>query len=128
MKLLLRRDQKPGMLGMGKITFLLDVRAQLTEDEQANVKKYKMGDTLLYSQKEIQDKSQTIGGSLSMIAKSMMNLTISVKDLAEGKRVECKDILEMLAAEEQIKQACQTFAQVLRAAATFGGEEIVEIQ
>jgi hypothetical protein len=40
MKLLLRRDQKSGMLGMGKISFTLDVRAELSDDEKENIKKY----------------------------------------------------------------------------------------
>ncbi len=57
----------------------------------------------------------------------MMNLSITVQDLLGGKRVDCKDIVEMLAVEEQIKTACQTFKQVLDAAAHFGGEEVLEL-
>jgi hypothetical protein len=57
----------------------------------------------------------------------MMNISINVNDLANGKKVECKDIMEMLAVEEQIKEAAQTFKAVLTAAAQFGGEEVIEI-
>jgi hypothetical protein len=127
MKLLLRRDQKPGMMGLGKISFLLDVRAELTSEEQAQIKKYKLGETMLYQKNEQVDPGSGLLGIASRAALKMMNLTISVGDLANGKRVECKDIVEMLAAEEQIKEACQTFAHILRAASQFGGEEIVEI-
>jgi hypothetical protein len=36
-KLLLRRDQRGGLLG--KVVFTLDVRAQLTDAERANIAK-----------------------------------------------------------------------------------------
>jgi len=37
------------------------------------------------------------------------------------------EIVEMLAVEEQIREAAQTFKNVLEAAASFGGEEVVEL-
>jgi hypothetical protein len=133
MKLLLRRDQKAGMMGIGKINFSLEVRAQLSDDERAHIKKYKLGDTLLYQryEKEITEKGSGLLGLASSAAFSlafkMINLTISVNDLENGKKVDCKDIVEMLAVEQQIREAAETFKNVLMAAATFGGEEVVEI-
>lgn len=125
MKLLLRRDQKSGMLGVGKITFTLDVRAELTEEEKSHIKKYKLGETMLYERDKIVGGSGLLGIA-SRLALKMLNLSISVNDLANGKQVECKDIVEMLAVEEQIKEACETFKAVLTAAAHFGGEEVIE--
>ena len=100
MKLLLRRDQKAGMMGMGKIAFTLDVRAQLTDKEQENVKKYKLGDTMLYEREKLVDGGAGLLGAASRLAFRALNLTVSVKDLSEGKRIECKDIVEMLAVED----------------------------
>ena len=128
MKLLLRRDQKAGMLGMGKVAFTLDVRAELTEAEQANIRKYKLGDTMLYERDKILDPGKGLLGLASRLAFKMINLTISVDDLSKGKRVDCKDIVEMLAVEGQIKEAAQTFKNVLEAAASFGGEEVIELK
>lgn len=125
MKLLLRREQKSGMLGVGKITFVLGVRAELTEDEKANIKKYKLGETMLYERDKIVGGSGLLGLA-SRLALKMLNLSVSVNDLANGKQIECKDIVEMLAVEEQIKEACDTFKAVLTAAAQFGGEEVIE--
>ena len=51
----------------------------------------------------------------------------SVDDLSGGKRIECKDIVEMIAVEEQIKEAATTFKAVLDTAAHFGGEEVVQL-
>ena len=64
----------------------------------------------------------------SRLAFKMMNLTVSINDLSEGKRIDCKDIVEMLAVEDQIKEAAQTFKNVLDAAASFGGEEVIELK
>ena len=126
MKLLLRRDQKSGFTG--KITFTLAVRAELTDEEKNNIRKYKLGDEVLYSRGEFKEKSNVYANFASIIAFRMLNLSISVDDLEKGKRVDCKDIVEMLAVEEQIKEAAQTFKAVLEAAASFGGEEVIELK
>ncbi len=124
MKLLLRRDQKSGL--MGKVTFTLSVRAELTPDETTSIKKYKLGDSMLYEREKIVGGSGLLGVA-SRFALKMINLSISVNDLEKGKVVDCKDIVEMLAVEEQIKEAAHTFQAVLNAAKTFGGEEVLEI-
>ena len=125
MKLLLRRDQKSGLLG--KMTFTLDIRADLSDEEKANIGKYKLGDTMLYERMTMTDKGSGLLGVASRLAFKMMNLTVSVNDLHNGKRIDCKDIVEMIAVEDQIKEATHTFAQVLKTAANFGGEEVIEI-
>ncbi len=127
MKLLLRRDQKAGMMGMGSIKFILDVRAELTPEEERNVKKYKLGETMLYQKMEVSGGSGLLGLA-SRLAYHAMNITVSVDDLQNGKQVECKDIVEMLAVEEQIKDAARTFKNVLEAAASFGGEKVVALE
>jgi hypothetical protein len=128
MKLLLRRDQKSGMIGIGKVTFTLAVRAELTDQEKDNIKKYKLGDTMLYERMTMTEKGSGLLGVASRLAFKMMNLTVAVKDLTDGKKIDCKDIVEMLAVEDQIKEAAQTFKNVLEAAATFGGEEVIELK
>lgn len=125
MKLLLRRDQKSGLIG--KVTFTLTVRAELAEEEKSNIKKYKLGDTMLYERMTMTERGSGLLGVASRLAFKMMNLTVSVNDLENGKKIDCKDIVEMLAVEDQIKEAAQTFKNVLQAAASFGGEEVIEI-
>lgn len=126
MKLLLRRDQKSGLIG--KITFTLTVRAELTEVEKDNIKKYKLGDTMLYERDKIIERGSGLLGVASRLAFKMMNISVSVNDLSGGKKIDCKDIVEMLAVEDQIKEAAQTFKNVLEAAASFGGEEVIELK
>src|SRR5579859_3658616 len=108
---------------MGGVTFQLDVRADLSDAEKRNISKYKLGKTVLYTRGELIDKGSGLLGLASRLAFKAMNISVTVNDLVDGKRVECKDIVEMLAVEGQIREAATTFNQVLDAAAHFGGEE-----
>lgn len=127
MKLLLRRDQKTSGMLSKSITFTLDVRAELSADEISNIQKYKLGEVMLYDRNPIADRGSGLLGVASRLVHKALNLSISVNDLASGKRVECKDIIEMLAVEEQVKEAAETFKAVLSAAAGFGGEQVLEL-
>ena len=51
MQLLLKRHQRTAL--MGGITFILDVRAELTAEERRNIRRYKLGNTLLYQRYEM---------------------------------------------------------------------------
>lgn len=125
MNLLLRRDQRSSL--MGGIVFQLDVRAELSAEERTSIQRYKLGRTILYSKGELADRGSGLLGLASRAAFHAMNISISVDDLVDGKRIECKDIVEMLAVEEQIKEAATTFKQVLNAALHFGGEEAIAL-
>src|SRR6266581_7642157 len=125
MHLLVRRNQRMGLLGT--IVFQLDVRADLSADEAESIRRYKLEKTLLYTWAELTDPGSGLLGVASRIAFRAINISVTVEDLVTGKRIECADIVEMLAAEEQIKEAAATFKQVLEAALQFGGEETVAI-
>jgi hypothetical protein len=127
MKLLLRRDQKTGGMLSKSVTFTLDVRAELSAAEVANIQKYKLGEAVLYERDTIVDRGSGLLGVASRALHKALNISISVNDLANGKRVECKDIIEMLAVEEQVKEAAEMFKNVLSAAAGFGGEQVLEL-
>jgi hypothetical protein len=127
MEMLIRRDQRTGMMGMGGAIFVLEVRARLTSEEQRNISRYKLGKTTLYTRAEIVDRGSGLLGLASRLAFKAMNISVTVDDLTEGKRIECKDVVEMLAVEEQIKEAAVTFKNVLDAASHFGGEEVLAL-
>lgn len=124
MKLLLRRDQRAGL--MGKTIFTLDVRADLSADEKERIRKYKLQDTELYASHEVTGGSGLLGVA-SRLAFKAVTLTLTVKDLESGKRIEVKDVVELLAIEGHIREAARTFKDVLDAASHFGGEEVVEL-
>jgi hypothetical protein len=113
-EMLLRRDQKAGMMGMGSVTFVLEVRARLTNEEQANVGKYKLGKTVLYTKAEIVDRGSGLLGLASRLAFKAMNISVTVDDLTGGKRIECKDIVEMLAVPIFSSRLCRTSGNIFR--------------
>jgi hypothetical protein len=89
MKLLLRREQKSGFTG--KMSFILGVRAELTAVERNNTAKYRLASTVLYSREHITDPGSGLLGLASRLAFRAINISVSVDDLANGKRIECKD-------------------------------------
>ena len=117
MELLLTREQAGGMLG--GVKFQLTAKAKLSDDESAAVKKYKMGDTILY---EKQSDKPDPNSFLSLARHRFTVPRIQVRDLVDGKTIETKDILEILDAEEQLTDAAKAFHKMLRAASKFGGE------
>lgn len=128
MKLSLWRYQKPPVMkGLGTPTFLLDVRAEISDEEKAAIQKYQLGQTVLYERNTLADRGSGLLGLASRAAFRAMNISVSVNDLANGKRIACKDVVEMLAVENQIKEACKTFKDVLTACTNFGGQEVVTI-
>ena len=126
MKLLLRRGERAATFG--KPVYVLTVRADLSEEEKGWIDKYKFGKSLLYTKKGRPNvDTNTVAGVGALLLHYALDITVSVDDLRHGKTIECKDIVEMLAAEATIKEAAKTFANVLHAASQFGGEEVVEL-
>lgn len=128
MELLLSRSQKTGMGGLGGVTFVLNVRSRLTDEESDYVRKYKLGKGILYEKDSVAEKLAS-SGALKQVATfvgaKMKGHVFSVDDLVNGRAVECKDIVEMMAAEEQIKEAAENFHNILTTCKHFGGEEVI---
>jgi hypothetical protein len=127
MKLLLRRDQQTSGILRNTVTFAITVRAELSAEERQNIQKYKLGDSLLYSRGELADRGSGLLGLATRAAFHAANISVTANDLVQGKRIECKEILEMLGVEEQIKEAARTFKAILEAASHFGGDEVLEL-
>lgn len=128
MKLKIRRSQNSGM--MGKVTFILDVRAELTSEEAELVRKYQLGKNLVYSSEQADRNTAAaqagnIGALGSMFLDRMLKRSFTVNDLVNGQHIECKDLAETIATEEQVRTACGALKQYLAAAALFNGEEEV---
>lgn len=131
MKLKIRRNQKSGM--MGKVIFTLDVMVELSPDEHRLVEKYKLHKEIVYSDAQASANiSAAQGGDMKAIGGHLMDRlakrTFTVTNLVSGQHLECKDLGEMIGAEEQVRDACTNLARYLAVAATFdGSEEIIHI-
>jgi hypothetical protein len=125
MYLILKRDQRKSLTG--RMVFQLDVYAEIEPNEMQCIERYRLKSTVLYTKHVMVDRGKGLLGLLSRLLFRAINISISVDDLVRGKRIECKDIIEMLAVEGQVREAAQTFKQVLNAATHFGGEEAIAL-
>lgn len=144
MQLKIQRSQRPGGTFGGTVYFCLDVRAQYTAEEASNIAKYKLSNQMIYISPAAQrhtdragqhlDQTQYGGtgqraaglakGAFSMVM-ARMSLTISIGSLGRGHHIECKELPELLDAEETVKEACRNLTKFLQVAASFDGSETV---
>lgn len=132
MQLKLRRSQKTGLTGTP--IFVLDVMAELTSEETELVKKYKLKNQLVYtSEAADQNLAKADAGSWAGLGGALMDRvtkrSFSLGDLVNGQHLECKDLGEVVATENQVHQACQNIRGYIDVARQFdGSEQIVEIE
>jgi len=126
MKLLLKREQRAGTLG-GKLAFTLDVRADLSADERWRIAQYKLGSGVLYKGESTMVAGTEDAKHGNSIVCGGPHPTVTVSDLENGRRIECKDIFDMLETEQQIKEAAQTFKHMLDACKQFGVQGVIEL-
>ncbi len=126
MKVLIQRDQRSAIFG-SKPVFVFVVRAQVTDEEAAAIKKYKLGETSLYSNRTHYNEIDSVKNLAKELIAHARAATITVNELIAGKKFECKDILEMLAMENEIRERAAMFKNILDAAMHFGGEEVLEL-
>lgn len=107
MKLLIRRDQDSGFFG--GISFKVNARVELTEDELKIIKKYKAHKTPLLT------KNSMFGP-----------VDYKIEDLINGVQHKCKDIGEVIEFENIVKEACRNFDTTVKVMASFGGEIVID--
>lgn len=120
MKLTIKRNQAEvkGLFGGHKgVRFNLFAKTDISEEENALIKKYMVGDYVL----------ATYEDKLGLIEKKDVTLSITVNGLVSGKTVELENIAALLALEDTIKASCANLKTLLKVMSTFGGEEIFDI-
>lgn len=146
MQLKLRRSQRTAGLTGGKILFALDARIEPSAEEASLIKKYKLGGMVVYdsdARKKHAEAgyghfdeaaSSSVGRSLWKNARGLasaammaLSLRVTVDGLMSGQHIECKNLDELIGAEQQIIEACKTTKAYLEVALTFDGrEEVLE--
>jgi len=109
MKLIIKRDQKAhtGLLGGHKgVTFFLNIRVEVTPQEQELMKRYNLED-------------------IPLVVNST-DKTYTIIDLMRGVSQEHHSNKLLFEIEKEIKESCRDFKYTLEVKATFGGEEVVE--
>ncbi|WP_439538923.1 hypothetical protein [Sphingomonas sp.] len=137
MQLKIRRSQRESGVISSKVIFAIDVRAEYSPLERANIQRYKLHNEVIYNSEaskrhiargDQQAAQGTTGGNLKSIASfvlARMNLNITIASLERGHHVECKSMEELLDAEETLIDACKNVKAYLDTAATFDGREVL---
>ena len=127
-QLKIRRSQAKGVIR--GVQFNVHFIAELSDDALQATDHYRFGKTVLY-QKDLELKL-TLNVLAALWRVFWLWITrsrwqITVNDLTKGRTVKCKDILEVLQVEKDVRTAAELFADILRAASWFGGEEVVDL-
>jgi len=144
-QLRLRRSQRTAGLISSKVVFALDARADLSAHARALAQKYRLGSLVVYDSQArtkynemsgshllASNAAPSVGRQLSGLARGIasaavaaMTLRITVDSLMAGHHIECKDLNELIGAEEAIVEACENIKGYLEVAETFDGREQV---
>ena len=131
MKLLLRRDQKSGVFGKAKYT--LYVRAQLNDTEANLVRKNRLeNELLLYFDKDAHSsgyfrQKKDEGGFMGLAASLIRDVSLTVGKLIEGTSFTCDNVGQLLSVENEAVRSAMQLKRYIIAAATFGGEDAIDI-
>ena len=131
MKLLIRRDQKSGILGKQKYT--LYVRAQLNDADATLVRKNRLeNELLLYFDKDAHSsgyarRAKDEGGFMGLAMSLMRDVSLTVAKLIEGATFTCDNVGQLLSVEDEATRSAMQLKRYIIAAATFGGELAIDI-
>jgi len=144
MQLKIQRSQRAGGVLGGTVYFCLDIRAEYSSEERDNIARYKLGGEVIYNSQTARKHLEQAGahldrtqsgnlgdramglarGSLSMVM-ARISLNVTIASLGRGHHIECKDLEELLEAEDTLRSASKNLTRYLQAAATFDGSEVV---
>jgi len=118
MKLKIRRNQAAitGFFGGHKgMSFSLSCQVEISSSDKELIDKYKVRDYVLAYREE------NIDGRVLNVP------VVTVNDLVNGYSVTLGDVGELLKREKIIKTTCKKFVNLLLVMASFGGEEVIDI-
>ena len=113
MKVWIKRSRTERGLIKKKAQFFLEVRAELTEEEQALIKRCDVGKATLYSWNVTWDPE--------------IEFVVTPDGLVRGQTIDCGNFSHMLSAEEEVKEGCRALKQLLEKADKLDQEEVLEI-
>ncbi len=131
MRLILTRSQRDKGIVSKHALFCLNARVELTEQEGQAVRRYKLGALNIYRSPAAEAAAKLSAAApsgykaLMHAVSSRLALNISINNLLSGQYIECKEMDELLAAEEAIGEACANLRRYIDTAATFDGRQVL---
>ncbi|MDE2492265.1 MAG: hypothetical protein KGL97_00035, partial [Alphaproteobacteria bacterium] len=144
MQLKIQRSQRAsGALGNTAV-FCLDVQADYSAAELDSIRKYQLGPEVVYNSEtarrylakadsdldrtqpnSARDRMAALARGALYLWMAKINLNITVASLGKGHHIECRDLEELLMAEDTVRFACKNVTRYLEIAATFDGRATV---
>lgn len=148
-QLLIRRSQYR-TFPLRRVKFRVDVRAYLTPESWALVRKYGLRNHIVYGSQSFYDLDERAVGhidfadalnaagktfnplrflaifnALWLSAASRFALKVRVKHLLRGKKIKSKDLFEIVGVEDTSIKACKSLHNMLIRAETYDGRELI---
>lgn len=121
MKLILKRnqaDKKKSMFGKKtEVHFILNAQVQLSNTEIELIDKYDIRDAVLFTE-----------DVLFRWSREPTTISITVNNLINGRTFDCVQIGDILTYEANVEKACGALKSNIDVMASFGGEEVLEIE
>ncbi len=145
MHLRIKRSQRTAGIVSSKPVFVLDARVDVTAADRQLIGKYKLGESVVCDSKERVARTETAYGNfdnatqtwsaersslhnargIANAAMGALALRVTVDKLISGVHIECKDLNELVAAENAIIEACEKLRLYMDTAVSFDGREAV---
>lgn len=124
MQLKLKRSQHETGLVFKHPVYCVDILAEFTPEEQAVIKRQKLGSTVLLSIHGLNSGfKDTETGEFLKKEKGIVFITAA--SIAKGHQLQHKDLATLHGAENKLQQACQALQTRLKASTLYSGEETV---
>lgn len=121
MKLVIKRTKKSGMTGKSK--YELYVRADVTEEEATLIKENSLNkESVAYH-----DKTGDAEGFFAILFKMMRDTNMTVDTFVRGTTFSCKNVLELMEIEDNIRDTALSLRGILEVANKFGGEDVIDV-
>jgi hypothetical protein len=137
MQLSIQRSRRMGGITGGTAFFCLDVCAEYDAEERDDINRYKIGPQIVYQSREAKKHLEAakvraaeggwknLMGSVVSVARGRIATNISIASLGRGHHVECKDMAELLEAEDELREASKNLTRYLQVAKTFNGQRVL---
>ena len=137
MQLSIQRTQRMGGFIGRTVFFCIDVRAEYDQEERDSINRYKLGKEVIYQSRKRQALAaratahaeqgdwKNLAQGVLAATRARLSLSITIASLSRGHHIECKDMGELLEAEDAAREAAKNLTRYLQVAKTFNGQRIL---
>ena len=127
MQLVLERGQAAQGFRKDQLVFTLKAQVLLSEREREDINRYRLADEVIFATGYISAPGRGLLALAAHIIQESQIDRLTVRELVEGCTYTTKNIQEMKVIEAQITEGAQIFRELLEAASSYGGREVIDL-